>query len=60
MWRCAISLLHDHGILVSLGRGETAGKILRIGHMGASAEPAFARTINFRTERYSIPNPSAD
>jgi pyridoxamine---pyruvate transaminase len=39
------SLLHDHGILVSLGRGETAGKILRIGHMGASAEPAFARTI---------------
>ncbi len=38
-------LLNDHGILVSLGRGETAGKILRIGHMGASAEPAFARQI---------------
>nr|WP_255606989.1 alanine--glyoxylate aminotransferase family protein [Phyllobacterium sp. 2063] len=38
-------LLLDHGILVSLGRGETAGKILRIGHMGASAEPAFASTM---------------
>ncbi len=37
-------LLHGHGILVSLGRGETAGKILRIGHMGVSAEPAFAHT----------------
>ncbi len=37
--------LLDHGILVSLGRGETAGKILRVGHMGASAEPAFARTL---------------
>ena len=36
-------LLENHGILVSLGRGETAGKILRVGHMGASAEPAFAR-----------------
>ncbi|WP_244506719.1 alanine--glyoxylate aminotransferase family protein [Phyllobacterium sp. YR620] len=36
-------LLDDHGILVSLGRGETAGKVLRVGHMGASAEPSFAR-----------------
>jgi pyridoxamine---pyruvate transaminase len=36
-------LLHDHGILVSLGRGETTGKVLRVGHMGASAEPDFAR-----------------
>lgn len=37
-------LLNEHGILVSLGRGGTAGKVLRIGHMGASAEPAFAHT----------------
>ena len=37
-------LLNEHGILISLGRGETAGKILRVGHMGASAEPAFAHT----------------
>lgn len=35
-------LLDEHGILISLGRAETAGKVLRIGHMGASAEPAFA------------------
>ncbi|MGH6859547.1 MAG: pyridoxamine--pyruvate transaminase [Phyllobacterium sp.] len=38
-------LLHDHGILISLGRGETAGKVLRVGHMGASAEPAYADSL---------------
>ncbi|MEK1889853.1 MAG: alanine--glyoxylate aminotransferase family protein [Phyllobacterium sp.] len=38
-------LLNDHGILLSLGRGDTAGKVLRVGHMGASAEPEFARIV---------------
>ncbi|EJM98436.1 serine-pyruvate aminotransferase/archaeal aspartate aminotransferase [Phyllobacterium sp. YR531] len=36
-------LLNEHGILLSLGRGDTTGKVLRIAHMGASAEPEFAR-----------------
>jgi pyridoxamine--pyruvate transaminase len=30
------------GMVFSLGRGETLGKLLRIGHMGAVAEPAYA------------------
>jgi pyridoxamine--pyruvate transaminase len=30
------------GIVFSLGRKETLGKLLRIGHMGAVAEPAYA------------------
>jgi pyridoxamine---pyruvate transaminase len=36
-------LLSEHGILLSLGRADTAGKVLRIAHMGASARPEFAR-----------------
>lgn len=36
-------LLNEHGILLSLGRADTAGKVLRIAHMGASAQPEFAR-----------------
>lgn len=36
-------LLRDRfGVLLSLGRKDTAGKVLRIGHMGFSAQPAFA------------------
>jgi pyridoxamine---pyruvate transaminase len=35
-------LLNEHGILLSLGRADTAGKVLRIAHMGASAQPEFA------------------
>jgi pyridoxamine--pyruvate transaminase len=31
-----------YGVLVSLGRRETAGKVLRIGHMGPAAQPIFA------------------
>ncbi|MGN7771306.1 pyridoxamine--pyruvate transaminase [Phyllobacterium sp. 22552] len=36
-------LLNEYGILLSLGRGDTSGKVLRIAHMGASAQPDFAR-----------------
>lgn len=36
-------LRDEHGILLSLGRADTAGKLLRVGHMGASARPDFAR-----------------
>ncbi len=36
-------LLNEDGILLSLGRADTAGKVLRIAHMGASAQPEFAR-----------------
>ena len=32
----------DYGVVFSLGRGATAGKLLRIGHMGPTAEPAYA------------------
>ncbi|MDQ0471747.1 pyridoxamine--pyruvate transaminase [Labrys wisconsinensis] len=32
------------GVLVSLGRRETAGKVLRLGHMGPAAQPVFAVT----------------
>lgn len=35
-------MLRDNGVLVSLGRKDTAGKVLRIGHMGASAQPDYA------------------
>lgn len=31
-----------YGIAFSLGRGATEGKLLRIGHMGPTAEPAYA------------------
>ncbi|ABC22810.1 aminotransferase, class V [Rhodospirillum rubrum F11] len=39
--------LRDHardrsGVLLSLGRGATAGKVLRIGHMGPAAQPDHA------------------
>jgi pyridoxamine--pyruvate transaminase len=34
-----------HGVLISLGRGETAGKVLRIGHMGPAAQPINAVTV---------------
>ncbi|WP_448955781.1 pyridoxamine--pyruvate transaminase [Labrys neptuniae] len=37
-------LLQRYGVLLSLGRGETAGKVLRIGHMGPAAEPLLAVT----------------
>lgn len=36
-------MLENHGVLLSLGRRDTAGKVLRIGHMGASAEPDYAQ-----------------
>ncbi len=35
-------MVQDYDVLVSLGRKDTAGKVLRIGHMGASAQPDFA------------------
>lgn len=35
-------MVNDFGVLISLGRKDTAGKVLRIGHMGASAQPEFA------------------
>lgn len=35
-------MLRDYDVLISLGRKDTAGKVLRIGHMGASAQPEFA------------------
>ncbi|MDQ0391268.1 pyridoxamine--pyruvate transaminase [Labrys monachus] len=38
------TLLDRYGVLVSLGRGFTAGKVLRIGHMGPGAEPLLAVT----------------
>ncbi|CAM5762725.1 aminotransferase [Labrys miyagiensis] len=38
------TLLDRYGVLLSLGRGFTAGKVLRIGHMGPSAEPMLAVT----------------
>lgn len=51
-------LLDGYGILVSLGRGETAGKVLRIGHMGASAEPAAARAVVFAINEILSTSPS--
>ncbi|MGH6644960.1 MAG: hypothetical protein ACRED3_19925, partial [Bradyrhizobium sp.] len=38
------TLLDHYGVLLSLGRGFTAGKVLRIGHMGPNAEPMLAVT----------------
>lgn len=32
-------LVREHEILISLGRGATAGKVLRVGHMGPAARP---------------------
>lgn len=31
-----------YGVVFSLGRGETLGKLLRVGHMGPTAEPIYA------------------
>ncbi|MBX6321128.1 MAG: alanine--glyoxylate aminotransferase family protein [Rhodospirillaceae bacterium] len=36
------ALRASFGVVFSLGRKETLGKLLRIGHMGAVAEPAYA------------------
>jgi pyridoxamine--pyruvate transaminase len=33
---------NDYGVTLSIGRGETLGKLLRIGHMGPTAEPIYA------------------
>ena len=30
------------GVILSLGRGDTLGKLMRIGHMGPTAEPIYA------------------
>lgn len=38
------TLLERYGVMLSLGRGETAGRVLRIGHMGPAAEPILAVT----------------
>ncbi len=32
----------DYGVMFSVGRGDTLGKLLRIGHMGPTAEPIYA------------------
>ncbi len=32
----------DYGVVFSSGRGETAGKLIRIGHMGPVAQPIYA------------------
>ncbi|MBA8901434.1 alanine--glyoxylate aminotransferase family protein [Phyllobacterium sp. P30BS-XVII] len=49
-------LRDEHGILLSLGRADTAGKLLRVGHMGASARPDFARaTISALSQILSRP-----
>ena len=32
----------EYGVVFSSGRGETAGKLIRIGHMGPVAEPVYA------------------
>ncbi len=40
-----ISTARDcYGVAFSLGRGDTLGKLLRIGHMGPTAEPVYALT----------------
>ncbi len=31
-----------YGVILSIGRGDTLGKLLRIGHMGPTAEPIYA------------------
>ena len=31
-----------YGVVLSLGRGDTMGKVLRVGHMGPTAEPIYA------------------
>jgi pyridoxamine--pyruvate transaminase len=36
------ALRATYGTILSTGRGETAGKLLRIGHMGPVAEPVYA------------------
>ena len=38
-----IQTARDHyGVVLSVGRGDTLGKLLRIGHMGPTAEPIYA------------------
>jgi len=38
-----IAMARDlYGVVFSLGRGDTLGKLLRIGHMGPTAEPIYA------------------
>jgi pyridoxamine---pyruvate transaminase len=32
----------NYGVLFSAGRGETLGKLIRIGHMGPTAQPIYA------------------
>ena len=36
------AIRHRYGIVLSGGRGATAGRVTRIGHMGPSAQPCFA------------------
>ncbi len=36
------SAREQFGVILSLGRGDTLGKLLRIGHMGCTAEPIYA------------------
>ncbi|MGF1627202.1 MAG: pyridoxamine--pyruvate transaminase [Alphaproteobacteria bacterium] len=31
-----------YGVMLSIGRGETLGKLIRVGHMGPTAEPIYA------------------
>lgn len=38
------TLRESYGVVFSLGRAETLGKLLRIGHMGTTAEPIYAVT----------------
>ena len=33
---------HDYGVMLSVGRGATAGKVVRVGHMGPTAYPLYA------------------
>ena len=33
---------HTYGVMLSVGRGDTLGKLIRIGHMGPTAEPIYA------------------
>ena len=33
---------NTYGVMLSIGRGETLGKLIRVGHMGPTAEPIYA------------------
>ncbi|NWA59963.1 alanine--glyoxylate aminotransferase family protein [Pantoea sp. B9002] len=39
-WR--LRARESYGVMFSAGRGETLGKVLRVGHMGPTAQPMFA------------------